>query len=513
MSRPRARVRARVGGRTWLALGLLAWVGCGRGGAPGAWHEEGSYRWRELRVRGHGEGFTSLPARRTGITFTNSLSDAAIMQNQNLLAGSGVALGDVDGDGRVDIYLARLEGPNVLYRNLGGWRFEDVTERAGVAAAGRYSTGAVLGDVDGDGDLDLLVSALGGPNALYENDGTGVFREVTAQAGLESRRGSMTMALADVDGDGDLDLYVANYKVLSALDKYAPEERTFDKVVRKVGGKWEVVPEFRADYRVEVLEALGKVVRIQRAEPDFFYLNDGRGQFERQSWTGGRWRDEGGRPLSRVPDYFGFTARFYDMNGDGAPDLYVCDDFEDPDQIWLNDGRGGFRAAPWEAVRTTSNAGMAVDFADIDRDGDVDFFEIDMRSRDPVRWRMQRPSHTALPKLPGVMEDRPQMQRNTLQVNRGDGTWAQLAEYAGVEGSEWSWGTMFLDVDLDGYEDLLIANGHAWDVQNLDSQLRLRSLRRELPWPEESRFYGPLEVRNLAFRNVGGERFEEVGRQ
>ncbi|NIM49640.1 MAG: hypothetical protein GTN62_05400 [Gemmatimonadales bacterium] len=254
-------------------------------------------------------GFTQLPSSRTGIHFANAISEQRRLQHPNSLIGSGLALGDADGDGLVDVYLNRLDGPNALYRNLGDWRFEDIANQAGVAAPDRAATGAVFADVDGDGDLDLLVTALGGPNALFLNDGSGVFTEHTVAAELESHHGSTTITLADVDGDRDLDLYVANYKAANAEDLFRPQERSFDRVVRQVGDRWEVVARFREHYRVRILPELDIVVRSERAEPDMFYLNDGTGRFEQISFTSGRFLDEGGNPLTWEPDYFTLTAR------------------------------------------------------------------------------------------------------------------------------------------------------------------------------------------------------------
>src|SRR5207249_896518 len=204
----------------------------------------------------------------------------------------------------------------------------------------------------------------------FLNDGHGVFTERTAEAGLASHAASMTMTLTDVDGDGHLDLYVANYKTRSAMDVYPPQERAFNQVVREVGRHhFEVVPKFRKDYRVVDRPEYGLVAMQQRAEPDGFYLNDGTGHFTLIPWTGGRFRDETGKPLATVPEYFALSAKFTDLDGDGAPDLYVCNDFEDPDFLWLNDGKGTFRAAPLLALRNTSNSSMGVDFSDVDRDG------------------------------------------------------------------------------------------------------------------------------------------------
>ncbi len=499
-----------------IALVLLVCLqfGCARESPapPVVWHNEGSYRWRDLPVTaGDRVGFTELDAADLGIHFVDSVREDSVLQNRNLALGSGVALGDVDGDGLVDIFLARAGGPSALYRNLGNWRFKDITREGGVELRGRKTFGATLVDIDGDGDLDLFVTSLGGPNGLFLNDGHGHFTETTDAAGLASHRGSTTATLADVDGDGTLDLYVANYKARDAQDIFPPQERYFDQVVRRVGDRYEIAPRFREHYRVETRPDLGAVVRTQRAEPDWFYLNDGTGKFRQVPFTSARFVDEDGKTFAEEPDRFGLSARFFDANGDGFPDLYVCNDFEDPDQFWINDGKGNFRLAPRYALRSSSNSSMATDFSDIDRDGNTDFFVADMRSRDSRRRKTQSPTHTALPKQIGVMEDRPQMQRNTLFLNRGDGTYAEVASEAGVDGSEWSWSSIFLDVDLDGYEDLLIGTGHLWDVMDSDTWDRIRTSATGEKWHDEFRMFPRLPLKNVAFHNNRDLTFTEAG--
>lgn len=493
---------------------LLLIAACESQPAARIWHDEGTYRWRVLDVNTGGHvGFTELSPRKTGIDFVDAVPEDSVLQNRHLAFGSGVALGDVDGDGRVDIFLPRVGGPSALYRNLGNWKFENIAAASGVELRGRPSFGATLVDIDGDGDLDLLVTALGGPNGLFLNDGHGKFTEVTATAGLVSNRGSTTATLADVDGDGDLDLYIANYKAKNAMDIFPPQQRDFDQVVKPRGDSFEVVPRFRAHYKVEMRRDLGAVVRMQRAEPDWFYENEGNGRFKQIPFTSGRFLDEDGKPLTTEPDRFGLTARFIDINGDGYPDLYVCNDFEDPDFFWLNDGKGTFRAAPRLTLRNSSNSSMAVDFSDVDRDGKLDFFVVDMRSRDSRRRKTQSPTHSPLPKVIGKIDDRPQMQRNTMFLSRGDGTYAEIASAAGIDASEWSWSTLFLDVDLDGYEDILVGTGHLWDVMDSDTWERIKTSVTGARWHEEFKLFPKLALPNVAFHNNRNLTFTEVGKQ
>ena len=491
------------------ALVSVIVMACGSRPEP-AWHQEAGYRWRELDIPSGEAGFTSMNASSTGITFENAVSDSVLLGNRMLAEGGGVALGDVDGDGRVDVFLARTEGCSALYRNLGAWKFEDITKIAGVGACGRHSTGAAFADVDGNGTLDLVLLSTTGPNVIYLNDGKGHFTE-RRDLGLDTTgRGGTTITMADVDGSGQLALYVANYKPYSPVDTIPPQLRAPDRVVRQVGpGKYEVVPERAKDFKLVMRADMGGLNMSMRGEPDDFYLNNG-GHFTRVPLTSDRFRDANGKPLPIEPESFGLDAKFVDLNGDGAPDLYVANDFEDTDQLWYNDGHGRFKLADWTVQRQLSNSAMGIDVADVNGDGRPDLFCVDMLSYDTHRLKTQIPTHTAFPKKPGDIETQLQQQRNTLFINRGDGTFAEVAQQAGVQASGWSWSTMFMDVDLDGWQDILIANGHLWDMMDGDTQERLQNKVGAVPWQKERWEFPRLPQRNIAFRNRGNLTFEDA---
>ena len=517
-------LKARFGAAPALAAGV-AFVGAGvpflgacSSGPPRPaieWTEGDGARERPLSVEGpDGGGFHAVPPGRSGISAATALSLDTRLGNRTLAHGTGVALGDADGDGWIDVYVCRLDGPNVLYRNLGGWRFEDVTDASGAAVEGRMSRGGAFADADGDGDLDLFVAVHGGTNVLLVNDGTGRFSE--RDAGFEGAYGTTTVGLADIDGDDDLDAYFTNYKVIQGDDLFSPAERSMEGKLVEVDGGYEFIPPYDEHYRVERIG--DRVRRYELAEPDEMYLNDGSGRFTRIDFTGGTFRTFEGDPLGETPLAWGLVARFFDMDDDGDPDLYVANDFGSLDGIWLNEG-GRFRAASGLRIRTTSASSMGVDFSDIDGDGDTDFVTTEMLALDPVRRREQahplqdgRAASAIVPRTPpGQSHVRARVGRNTLQLNRGDGTFAEVGRAAGIAASEWTWGAMFLDVDLDGYEDLLITNGHTWDPLDGDTQEDLRTGRIQVDWRRENGAFPLLRLRNLAFRNLGDGTFEEWG--
>ncbi len=471
------------------------------------WKTGPGYRDAELTVPARGKtGFAQLSPAQTGLLFTNSLNPVISANNQILENGAGVALGDVDGDGWCDIFLCGSERPSALYRNLGGWKFEEITVSAGIRGLSQFSTGAAFADVDGDGDLDLLINGIGVGTRLFLNDGHAHFTE-DLQSGLARTWGATSLAVADLDGDGDLDLYVCNYRTSTIRDEPIPPRLK----ARLVKGKLVVSPEERF---TGFLRLDGGVEVIEKGEPDLLYLNDGHGKFSPVSWTGGAFLDESGRPLAAPPEEWGLSVMLRDLNGDGVPDIYVCNDFlHSRDRLWLNDGRGKFRAAPPLAWRNMPASSMAIDGADINRDGYDDFLVVEMLSRDH-RLRQRQRANAPKPAWNWPIRDpgyQPEFSRNTLQLARGDGSFAEVAQLAGLAATEWSWGVVFLDVDLDGWEDVLIATGSNHDQTDSDmlepspgpaaAQVRGKGLRD----------YGKLELPNLAFRNRRDLTFEESG--
>ena len=436
---------------------------------------------------------------------------------------SGLAAGDVNGDGWVDLYVCGMKSANALYINKGNWKFEDRAQLAGVACRGWRLSGAVFADVDGDGDLDLVVtSLLDGRNFMFLNDGKGNFKENRKVGWIYNPRGgTVSASFADVDGDGDLDMYTTGFVKIflnQELDmNYAME---IQKLGLKAIEENRVPPEiFWEYYDIDEKDHIEGLFKGEDAIPqmrpayieDQLYLNNGKGSFVAVSDRERRFVDYQGRTMKRPRDP-SHEALFRDVDGDGDPDLYVTSDFAPPDRLWLNDGRGYFRQAHPHAMRRTSQFSMGMDFTDLNRDGHLDFLTADMLSRSHKRRKTQMGDMQVTESGIGLVNNRPQIMQNTLQLGRGDGTWVEIAQLAGVKATEWSWGVAFTDVDLDGYEDLIVATGMTRDFMDADSQKRVTDAGRDTNKLEDllltREWFPKLPTQNIAYRNNGDLTFK-----
>lgn len=492
---------------TWLVLGGMPTHAAESGGPPSS--EPAPVRDVALTLAPGGQaGFTRVEPAVTGITFTNELRGDLSLTNAVAHNGSGVALGDVDGDGRPDLYACALQGPNRLYRNLGGWRFAEL-DPGPAACADQLSTGATLVDVDGDGDLDLMVNGIAAGTRLFLNDGAAHWQEST-NAGLARTTSPTSLTLADIDGDGDLDLYCPQYiDVMHLADpttRFALSKRDDGWEVIKVNGESTRMPRWKGRFEAT---PDGRVRELPEAHS--LYRNEGGGRFTAIQDVPGTFLDSDGKPVKPYRDW-GLSAMFRDLDGDGRPDLYVCNDNVSPDRIWINQGNGTFRAMAPGRIRHTSRSSMGLDFADVDRDGHDDLFVVDMLARDRDRRVQQLVRDHATREERDRPDGLPAFGRNTLFYGRAGGWYEEVALLAGVAASDWSWCPVFLDVDLDGYEDLLISTGFEFDVMDQDSNDAVRKRRMSLEEQRRLRQNHPSwHTRNAAFRNRRDGTFEPLG--
>lgn len=469
------------------------------------WNLEDGYRWAELTLNGYGgDGFTKLSASQTGITFSNNVSDEAIAENRNYANGSGVAIGDIDGDQLPDIYFASTQGPNRLYKNLGNFEFEDITEQAGVSHDGYNSTGVVLTDINGDGHKDLLITSLSDSNSVYLNDGTGVFT-LRENSGLGASNGAHSMTLADINGDELPDLYIANYRLTSVRDLYGPEELSLENTTTTIDGELKILPEFQEFYKV--IEIEGSEFRQETGARDELYINNGDGSFRKADLSlHFPVNAEGNAGLFKD---WGFTPLFKDITGNGLPDLYVTNDFWTPDRLWINQGDGIFHAAKDRAIVNQSFSSMGVDVTDINKDGEPDILVTEMLSGDhPLRLRQ-------FSDYMGKYHGSTHHNRNSVYLNRGDTTFAQIAYLTGLEATGWSWATTFMDADLNGHDDLIVATGFYRDYLDMDAQREISerySQMGEAMMEQGTEFlsFPELKLANKAYSNSGDLSFTDM---
>ncbi|HET7612769.1 MAG TPA: CRTAC1 family protein, partial [Gemmatimonadaceae bacterium] len=383
--------------------------------------------------------FELLKPEATGISFANNLPERPDFNILNYLYyydGGGVAVGDVDGDGLMDLYFTSNLGANKLYRNKGNYQFEDITARAGVADSVGWKTGVTMADVNGDGKIDIYVCGVDyldmhGRNVLYINNGDGTFTDRTAEYGLEHRGFSTQALFFDYDSDGDLDMYL--------LDHSTHKERDGGRGTGDViGGR----------------PAAGSATLAARSSGsalgDRLFRNDGK-HFTDVTASAG---------IHDGVDGYGLGVVSSDFNDDGCPDIYVANDFQGNDYLYINSCNGTFTESITKATGHTSRFSMGVDAADFNNDGRTDILSLDML---PEREDILRTTLTAesweLFNLRSTAGYHPQYARNALQLNRGLGRFSEIGFLAGIAATDWSWAPLFADLDNDGRKDVFITNG------------------------------------------------------
>lgn len=426
----------------------------------------------------------------TGIDFRNDLTESPefnIFNYMYFYNGGGVAVGDVNNDGLVDIYFTANQLPNKLYLNKGNFQFEDITAEAGVEGLNGWATGVTMADVNGDGRLDIYVSYVGdylsfkGRNQLFINQGVdqrGIprFTDEAIQFGLDLSGFSTQAAFFDYDLDGDLDMYMLNHSL--------HQNGTFGR---------------RGELRSSKHPTAG----------DKLLRNDGNRFVEVTDQSG---------IYSSVLGY-GLGIVVSDVNMDGWPDIYVGNDFHENDYLYINQRNGTFKDCLDESMNHTSRYTMGVDFADFNNDAFPDLIAVDML---PAEYSKLKASAAEDPydiymfkKNFGYNE---QYTRNVLQINNRDGTFSDIGLSAQVYATDWSWAALMADFDLDGFKDIFVSNGILRRSNDLDYinfitvdtiQYRLQQEigKAELKYIQKM---PQVKIPNFLFRNNGDSTFSDV---
>ena len=388
--------------------------------------------------------FTLLPPDSTGVEFINRVENQKnfnIFKYRNFYNGGGVAIGDINNDGLPDLFLTGNMVPNRLYLNKGDFKFEDISERAGVLGSKPWSTGVVMADVNADGLLDIYVSNAGNlegnnhDNDLYINNGDLTFTERAAEYNLAETGFTTHATFFDYDKDGDLDAYILNNSNIPVSSLGYAEQRE----VR--AQDWEGVP------------------HIFRGVGDMLLRNDV-GKFVEVSESAGIYGSLIG---------FGLGVMITDFNEDRYPDIYVSNDFYERDYLYINNQDGTFSEQIKDWTSHLSLSAMGIDIGDINNDGHQDIFITDMlpEPEERVKSVMEFEGYKVFDLKRGK-DFYQQYIQNTLQLNNGNGTFSEIAYYSGVDATDWSWAGLLFDMDNDGLRDIFITNGINHDLTDLD---------------------------------------------
>ena len=428
--------------------------------------------------------FTQLSASETGIEFENSLTevpDFNVVRYGYFYNGGGVAAADFNNDGLTDLYFTGNLKANKLYLNKGDMAFEDITKQAGVAAQDGWNTGVCVVDINSDGFQDIYVcrSAAESPalrkNLLFINNKNLTFTEKSAEYGLDDSAYSSHATFFDYDQDGDLDAFLLNH----SIQKYAGFNRSM------------------ADYKKEY-------------DPQFSsrLMRNDNGKFTDVSQISG---------ITTNVLSFGLGVAVSDLNNDGWLDLYVSNDYNEEDYLYINQKNGSFKESIRDAIGHTSLFSMGNDAADINNDGLVDVFTSDMMPVSNRRIKMTSGDDN-YQKYNYLIESgfHHQISRNMLQLNNGNGSFSEIGQLAGISNSDWSWSPIFADLDLDGNKDLYVTTGYARDYTNMDflkftadEQTKVNASGQQTDIMEVIKKMPTINEPNKVYRNHGDLTFED----
>ncbi len=383
------------------------------------------------------------PVENSGINFTNAVIDDSLENGflfRNFYNGTGVAIGDINNDSLPDIFFTSNTGDDKLYLNKGNFRFEDISDKAGIIKDDKWNTGVVYADVNGDGWLDIYVCSSGHmgtgsrKNKLYINNHNLTFTESAAKFGLDISAYTTQVSFFDYDMDDDLDCFMINNSPIP-------------------------INQLNYANRRDMPDSLWKIAPFLRGGGDHLYRNDN-GFFKEVTSQAGI---HGGL-IS-----FGLGVSVSDINADGWPDVFVSNDSYERDYLYINQRNGTFKDEMEQWFQHTSFSSMGADIADINNDGYLDLFTTDMLPGDDYRLKTVGSfDNISLFNEKFKSGFYYQYTKNCLQLNSGNGKFIDIARYSGVVATDWSWGALFFDMDNDGWNDIYVCNGVAKDVTNLD---------------------------------------------
>jgi hypothetical protein len=426
-------------------------------------------------------GFKLLSSEKTGIDFNNRIIESETVNHiyyNQIYSGGGVAIGDLNNDGLPDVYFCGNQVNDKIYLNKGNFQFEDITKKSKVTRSPGWSWGVTMVDINADGYLDIYVSRNGESmkpsdrkNKLFVNNKDLTFTESAQQYGLADGGFSSQAVFFDMDNDGDLDMYQVNQ---------LPDSRLFSRYVN--------IPKKRYEYYTDKL-----------------YENNE-----------GKYTDVSKKAKISKKYTYGLGISASDFNNDGYIDLYVSNDYDEPDFMYYNNGDGTFTNVINEKLKHISRFSMGTDTGDMNNDGFMDIFTLDMASEDHYRSKTNMRSMNAI-EFKEMIEQggHHQYMFNTLQMNTGSGSFSDVAHIAGLAKTDWSWGGLLVDLNNDGFKDILVSNGVKKDVRNNDF---LTGLNKKLKTKSQnfykmSKLAPSTPLPNYVYKNINGVEFENVSKK